>query len=112
MKINKTQDHSKGKLFSVSLQNTQVDFVVTRHCIERMRKWDISEQALSETLLDPEEVVIGHRGRYIAHRRYGEHVVRAIYEYEDGSPIVITTYFPYAKQYYKGGGHYEDKIFP
>jgi hypothetical protein len=36
--------------------------------------------------------------------------VRAIYEYEDKIPVVITVYFPFAQRYFTGGGLYEDQI--
>jgi len=49
--------------------------------------------------------------RYIAHKRYDGHLVRAVYEYEDGIPVLLTVYFPYVDRYFKGGGIYEDKIF-
>lgn len=62
-------------------------------------------------LLLPEEVIIGHRNRYIAHRRYVGHLVRAVYEYEGELPVLLTVYSPYADRYFKGGGVYEDKIF-
>jgi hypothetical protein len=63
-----------------------------------------------ETLLSPEEVLIGHRGRFIAHRGYGDHVVRAVFEYQNRLPVLITVYFPYKDRYFKGGGIFEDKI--
>jgi hypothetical protein len=71
----------------------------------------IKESMVLETLIFPEEVLKGHGNRYIAHRRYGEHLVRAIYEYEDYTPVLITVYFPYLNRYFAGGGIYEDKIF-
>ena len=49
--------------------------------------------------------------RYIAHKRHGEHIIRAVYEYNGEMPVVITVYFPYAERYYKGGETYADKIF-
>ena len=64
-----------------------------------------------ETLILPEEVIIGHRNRYIAHRRYGNHLVRAIYEYEGELPVLLTVYFPFTGRYFKGGNIYENKIF-
>ncbi len=63
-----------------------------------------------ETLLLPEEVIVGHGNRYIAHRRYDNHLVRVVYEYEEGVAIVLTVYFPYINRYFRGGGVYEDKI--
>jgi hypothetical protein len=63
-----------------------------------------------ETLLFPEEVVAGHRSRFIAHRRYDGHVLRVVYEYEADIPLVVTVYFPYARRYFRGGGSYADQI--
>jgi hypothetical protein len=60
--------------------------------------------------LDPEEVLRGHRGRFIAHRRAREHVVRVIYEYDGVLPVTITVYHPVAQRYFKGGETYEDRI--
>lgn len=65
----------------------------------------------AETLLCPEEVIIGHRNRFIAHRRYNNHILRAVYEYEEEMPVLVTVYFPYSDRYFEGGGNYEDKIF-
>ena len=66
---------------------------------------------VAETMIFPEEVVGGHRGRYVAHRRYGSHLVRAVYEYDGEIPVLVTVYFPYSQRYFVGGGKYEDKIF-
>jgi len=66
---------------------------------------------IAETMLLPEETFIGHRMRHIAHKRYDRHLVRAVYEYEEGIPVLVTVYFPYVDRYFKGGGIYEDKIF-
>jgi hypothetical protein len=63
---------------------------------------------VAETLLEPEEVLVGHRGRFIAHRRYEEHVLRAMYE--EHLPVLITVYYPYTKRYFQEGEHYEDQI--
>lgn len=79
--------------------------------VNNFKKWNIREEMVAETLLMPEEVIIGHRDRYIAHRRYGDHLVRAVYGYEEELPVLLTVYFPYIDRYFKGGGVYEDKIF-
>lgn len=78
--------------------------------LKELKKWQLSEKMVIETLLFPEEVLIGHRGRYIAHKRFGSHIVRAIYEYDEKLPVLITVYFPYIDRYFKGGDIYEDKI--
>ena len=76
-----------------------------------MKKWKITEEMVAETLIIPEEVIVGHQDRYIAHKRYGDHLVGAVYEYEIKLPVLVTVYFPYSGRYFKGGNVYEDKIF-
>lgn len=111
MTIIDRQPHIRGQILTVATSGSSCHILFLFHAAERMRKWCISEEMVIETLLFPEEVVSGHNGRYIAHRRYGEHVVRAVYDYEVELPVLVTVYFPYADRYFNGGGIYEDKIF-
>ena len=111
IKIIDKQTHSKGEIYTIRIQDKNVRILFLAHAIERIRKWNIREEMVAETLLMPEEVIIGHRDRYIAHRRYGNHLVRAVYEYEEKLPVLLTVYFPYIGRYFKEGGVYEDKIF-
>jgi len=98
-------------VYSAKINGRIINILFLFHVIERMKKWDVSDKMILETLLLPEEVVVGHRKRYIAHRRYGNHMVRAVYEYQRELPVLITVYFPYIDRYFKGGVIYEDKIF-
>lgn len=111
MEIIYRQPHIKGEIFSIRIQEQTVKILFLAHAIERIKKWKITEEMVVETLTLPEEVIVGHRNRYIAHRRYGDHLVRAVYEYDGKLPVLLTVYFPYANRYFKGGGIYEDKIF-
>lgn len=108
--INK-QVHSKGKIYTARAQEKTIEILFLFHAIERIKKWKLSEEMVAETLLLPEEVIVSHRNRYVAHRRYGTHLVRAVYEYEKELPVLLTVYFPYLDRYFRGGGTYEDKIF-
>ena len=103
--------HPKGMLYRVRINGHIINILFLFHAIERMKKWGISDKIITETMLLPEEVLIGHRRRFIAHKRYGNHMVRAIYEYQQELPVLITVYFPNTDRYFKGGGIYEDKIF-
>lgn len=107
--INK-QTHNKGKIYTIRAQEQTVQILFLSHALERIKKWELREEMVAETLLLPEEVIVGHRNRYIAHKRYGDHLVRAVYEYEEGLPVLLTVYSPYIDRYFKGGGVYEDKI--
>ena len=105
------QSHNKGEVYTIRIQRNTVRVLFLAHAIERIKKWNIKDEMVAETLLLPEEVIIGHRNRYVAHRRYGAHLARAVYEYEEELPVLLTVYFPYAHRYFKGGGVYENKIF-
>ncbi len=105
------RSHDKGILYTIDVSGRIIKILYLFHTIERIKKWGITESMVAETLLMPEEVMVGHRNRYIAHKRYGNHLLRAVYEYEEGFPVVITVYFPNAERYFKGGGIYEDKVF-
>lgn len=111
IKIINRHNHIKGEIFTIGLQKKTIEILFLLHAIERIKKWKIKKEMIVETLLLPEEVLVGHGNRYIAHRRYGAHLVRAVYEYENDLPILLTVYFPYRERYFKGGGTYEDKIF-
>ena len=106
-----TRSHPNGLLHSIKISGQALDILFLFHEMGRMKKWGITDKMVIETLLLPEEVQLGHRGRFIAHRRYGSHVVRAVYEYQDQLPVLITVYFPYTDRYFRGGGNFEDKIF-
>jgi len=110
LQIINTQQHERGKLCHVRADGKVVTILLTFHAVERAQRWKLGERQVIRTLLEPEEVLRGHRNRYIAHRRIGKHVVRAIYEYDNRRPVVITVYFPLAERYFEGGGVYEDKI--
>lgn len=104
------QFQSKGEIYTIKFQEKIVKILFLTHAIDRIKKWNIKEEMVAETLLLPEEVLIGHRNRYIAHKRYVDHLIRAVYEYEEELPVLLTVYFPYIDRYFKGGGVYEDKI--
>lgn len=105
------EPHSKGILYKIRYGAVEREVLFLSHSTERMKKWGITESMVIETLVKPEEVMTGHRGRFIAHRRYKDHLVRAVYEYDRFLPVLVTVYFPYANRYFKGGSLYEDKIF-
>jgi hypothetical protein len=100
----------RRKIYEVAAEEKRIPILFTFHSLERIARWRLTERTVLQALLFPEEVVRGHRNRYIAHRRSRGHVVRAVYEYEGKMPAVITVYYPAAGRYFRGGGIYEDKI--
>jgi len=109
--IVKIEKKVKGKLYRIKAEDKELEIMITWYAIERINRWKLKIELVIEDLLYPEEVLVGHHNRYIAHKRYGNHLVRAIYEYDDHTPIVVTVYFPLSERYFKGGGMYADKIF-
>lgn len=103
--------HPKGMLYTLRISEEIIRILFLFHAIGRIKKWGIIDKMVVETLLLPEEVMTGHRDRYIAHRRYGNHLVRDVYGFEQELPVLITVYFPFVGRYFKGGGFYENKIF-
>jgi hypothetical protein len=110
IEITEHRPHEKGLIYTIRIQETTVDILLLTHAMERIKRWAIPEERVFETLLMPEEVISGHRDRYIAHRRYGNNLVRAVYEYEGLLPVLVTVYFPNKDRYFKGGGFFEDQI--
>jgi len=109
--IEEVRSCARGRLYSINARGKKVSILFLHHALERVQKWSLAEEQVLETLLFPEEVVTGHGKRYIAHRRYeGSHLVRAIYEYDGSTPVLVTVYFPYAERYFQGGEVFEDKI--
>ncbi len=110
-KITGKQFHTRGELFRIDINGSVTEILYTRHALERIKQWGILPETVAETLLFAEEVVLGHRGRFIAHKRYGDHLIRAVYEYDATLPVLVTVYFPRSERYFEGGEKYADKIF-
>ena len=102
--------HSKGVLFKFDKKGKEIKILFLTHAMDRIRKWKLTPDMVGDTLLEPEEVLVGHHSRFIAHKCYGVHIVRAVYEYDNLIPSLVAVYFPYKYRYYQGGGHFEDKI--
>ena len=111
IKVLNQKPHIKGTIFCFNVNGKSIDILFVNHAIDRINKWNLTIEMVAETLIEPEEVLISLQNRFIAHRRYDEHVLRAIYEYDNELPILITVYFPFSKRYFQGRGSYEDKIF-
>ena len=111
LQIVKTEDKVRGRLYDVNIEGKRIELMMTWHALDRMKIWKLDINQVLSALLNPEEVVMGHHGRYIAHKRHGEYILRAVYEHKDW-PVVITVYFPSTERYFTGGGTYADKILP
>ena len=107
------EPHERGSVHVLAAGKRTVRILVTAHARHRIQLWRLAVRTVLRTLLFPEEVLRGHRGRFIAHIahwRRRNHVVRVVYEYEADLVVVVTVYNPLAKRYFCGGGRYEDQI--
>jgi len=104
------REHSRGRVYDLRVGDRSVSVLLTFHALQRMERWRLSDRQTFQALLFPEEVVRGHGGRFIAHRRRRARLLRAVYEYDGDLAAVITVYSPLAKRYFHGGGRYEDRI--
>ena len=66
IKVVKRESHSRGKLLKIRVNGKAVSLIITFHAQGRIERWGIPEGKLLETLLFPEEVIMGHRGRFIS----------------------------------------------
>jgi hypothetical protein len=103
--------HARGRIYGIRAGGKSVSLLFTFHALARSAQWGLSLRKVLQALLVPEEVLHGHRHRFIAHRRFGEHLVRAVYEYEGSMAIVVTVYYPSSNRYFQGGNRREDQIF-
>ncbi|MBI5187935.1 MAG: hypothetical protein HZA07_02515 [Nitrospirae bacterium] len=63
IEIIERQTHSKGEVYTIRVQEKTVKILSLFHAIERIKKWNIKEEMVAETLLLPEQVIIGHGNR-------------------------------------------------
>lgn len=98
--------------FELQVKSKTLTLKFTPHAIERIKLWHMEEGEVINALLFPDEVVTGHGERFIAHKVKNSRIIRAIYEYRDKIPFVVTVYAPSKERYFQGGKTYADKILP
>ncbi len=102
--------HPRGRIYKVALEGKECAILVTHHALERARRWGLNVSDIIRTILKPAEVITGHHSRFIAHRPTNGYLIRVIYEYDEGVPVIVTVYRPRKERYYRGGGIYEDRV--
>jgi|LGVF01.1.fsa_nt_gb mRNA-degrading endonuclease RelE of RelBE toxin-antitoxin system len=109
MQVIKSEDTPKGKSLQVKIKEKTLSIIFTWHALDAIKEYRFSIEEVLNFLLNPEEVIKGHGGRLIAHRRLNSHLARVVYEYDRKSIVVVTFYKAHVQRYYRGGS-YEDKI--
>ncbi len=109
MQIIKSEDAPRGKSLQVKIKEKTLSIIFTWHALDAIKEYRFSIEDVLNFLINPEEVIKGHGGRLIAHRRLNSHLARVVYEYDSKSIVVVTFYKAHVHRYYRGGS-YEDKI--
>jgi len=66
----------------------------------------ISKKEVEDTLLNPSEIVDGKHDRKMAQKRFGNKLLRVIFEIHANAYIVITTYFTKAERHIKNADNF------
>ncbi|MDI3542905.1 MAG: hypothetical protein PWP57_508 [Candidatus Atribacteria bacterium] len=95
--------HGQGKLYPLKVREKRISVLFLHHALERTMKWHLTEEMTIDFTLSGGSNE-GHKGRYIAHRRYDDyHLIRVVYEYDRETPVLITVYFLYSEHHFKRG---------
>ena len=109
IKITSKKYISRGKIIEIEVKNVRITLLLTWHLLDALRDYDFKVEDVLEIVIFPDEVVRGHNKRFVAHKLLNDYIVRAVYEYENELPVIITLYIAKRKRYFRGG-IYEDKI--
>lgn len=64
----------------------------TKHAKERMKKYELNEDAALDTVNKPDSIIKTYNERNIYQKRINDYVIRAIVEENEGIKTVITIY--------------------
>lgn len=62
-----TRVHERGRVYNATVDGKTVSILFTFHALGRMRRWKLTDRQVLRALLFAEEVLRGHRGRFLAH---------------------------------------------
>lgn len=78
-----------------------MNIAYTDYAEETLRDRQISKVNIESALLKPCKVVKGKKGRKIAHKMFGDKLLRVIFESDANAYIVITAYYTSPERYAK-----------
>lgn len=108
--ILKLAQDERGVRYRVEAGLESVEVVVSFHALARARRWHTGLENVLRALVAPEEVLRGHRGRFVAHRRDARGLLRVVYAYERAAPFVVTIHHPSATLEFEGRSTHEDHV--
>ena len=78
-----------------------MNIIIPDYAKGRIKRYNLTEDLVKETLRNPDETVKGNEGRFIAHKLLNEHVLRVVYLKVKDDVKVITVYPARKDRYYK-----------
>jgi len=103
------RDIPRGKIIILKVGDVEVTVLLTNHLLDAAKEYSLEVEEVLNAVLFPDEVIRGHSRRFVAHKLLNDYLIRVVYEYENGIPVVITLYIARKERYFRGG-IYEDKI--
>ena len=76
-----------------------MDIVYTEYAEETIGDRKIGKKEIENSLLNPDEIVQGKKNRKIAHKLFGNKMLRVVFETEGKTYIVITAYYTQPGRY-------------
>ncbi|MFQ6077241.1 MAG: hypothetical protein ACE5Z5_14100 [Candidatus Bathyarchaeia archaeon] len=94
-KVVEVKDTPNGKRYTVRIGRKSLALILTWHALESFEDYGFKPESVLDCLIEPEEVVVGHGGRFIAHKRVlpDEYLLRVVYERQGELVVIITLYY-------------------
>jgi len=77
----------------------QSEIIISDHAKERAKTYNLTEKIIIEAIKNPDEIIKGYAGTFIAHKSLNEHLLRVVYVEEKDKAKIITVY-PAKKERY------------
>ena len=59
-----------------------MDIIISEHAKERIKRYNLTEKIVTETIRNHDEIVKGYAETSIAHKSLNEHILRVVYAKE------------------------------
>ena len=56
-----------------------MDIIISDHAKERIKRYNLTEKIVTETIRNPDGIVKGYAETSIAHKSLNEHILRVVY---------------------------------
>jgi translation initiation factor IF-3 len=73
--------------------------VYSEHARQNMLERKIHERLVAGALSFPDKIILSRKGRKIAHKKFGNRLLRVVYKETDKVYIIVTVYFSRSDRY-------------